>query len=358
MEQPPSEGSVKRKSMADNEKQDLPEAAADFIDSSFNGCSSSTDSKQVSPSCADEVESESVSPANNPDIDPLVNDDIPLFPPLPRPNVELKRREMTSGVSLVFLLIATFVGLTHGVALTAVDAFEKYGAEWWSFLILIYTSASAAMIVLLLLMTSDPGIVHRTPETCFPIPLPAQVWVESYVKRRKEGKEPKADYDDDSILSLRPTELYLVSPEDVCSGDSYCVRCLVWRRNMDGETNYSKYFHCNTCQRCVRNFDHHCSVFGRCIAGGGSSKGNILYFWALIASGSLGFMVTAVALIWSLCVRYNPIVVVPVSVVVLWAIQCQTAARGNPFSICMACRKIAVALVDFVSPATRASSHS
>jgi palmitoyltransferase len=47
---------------------------------------------------------------------------------------------------------------------------------------------------------------------------------------------------------------------------TYCVTCSLYR------LRGSK--HCLYCNRCVRTYDHHCGVFGKCIG-----RRNLLPFW-------------------------------------------------------------------------------
>eukprot|EP00438_Fugacium_kawagutii_P027644 Skav231547 [mRNA] locus=scaffold84:783049:783666:- [translate_table: standard] len=134
-------------------------------------------------------------------------------------------------------------------------------------------------------MLADPGVIQRTPETCFPIP--AQVM--------------------EMLLRGERAE------ENVTDGTrSFCVRCFVWRTekasiHSTGLLNQllkiarpTRAHHCSICQRCVLNFDHHCSVFGRCI-----TSGNLCFFYGLIALGTTGGLTFTLSLVLSLSLSWD-----------------------------------------------------
>ena len=174
---------------------------------------------------------------------------VDALPPLPPPERCEQCAESTCGTVLVCALIMVFVGLTQAAAL---GVMEK--TKTWVFLGLIYAEAVIAIISLLGILCGDPGTIKRSPETCFPMP-------EQVAKAIKAGQ---------SLDGFRNISE---------GGRSYCVRCLVWRPDpmnrgsgsddSDTEFEEGETHHCSTCQRCVVDFDHHCGVFGRCIAGRG-----------------------------------------------------------------------------------------
>ena len=135
----------------------------------------------------------------------------------------------------------------------------------------------------------DPCTIQRTPESCLPLP---QLIEEQ--------------------LSLGKTPPFAGMSNIEEDGRVYCVRCLVWRPSTDSS---GRTHHCNTCQRCVSSFDHHCVFFGRCIAGrscctvqgiGGREgtgptrwllmpQGNLVFFRGLLAMTALGILTCAVS---------------------------------------------------------------
>ena len=145
-------------------------------------------------------------------------------------------------------------------------------------------------------MFDDPGVVRRSSSNCFPLP--------PEVEERLRTGQP--------IDPLRNV---------VVNGRQFCVRCCVWREETTTPTRFvgvSGTHHCeaacrsrphrpadaahdpadagHTCQRCVRDFDHHCGVFGRCIAGSGM-RGNMKYFKLIIASGIAGLFTCVLGLV-------------------------------------------------------------
>mmetsp|Transcript_25937 Transcript_25937/g.83788 ORF Transcript_25937/g.83788 Transcript_25937/m.83788 type:complete len:353 (-) Transcript_25937:51-1109(-) len=223
------------------------------------------------------------------------------LPPLPRPDDKVQHREERRGVLVVIGGVSMCVGLTHGIALTLAD--ELSSSAWWLIVVLIYAEAVLALISIAWLLHKDPGCVPRTDANCFPLP-------EAVASRIRKGQ---------TLMGLH----------NITEGDAtFCTRCLVWRRALDGRSRRRGHHHCSVCQRCVRDFDHHCGVFGRCIAGTATS-GNLPPFVLLILTGAAGWLTTLAALAAALGTKYGggvasgvvvSLIVLPGAVWLLYAI--------------------------------------
>ncbi|KAL3936171.1 MAG: hypothetical protein SGBAC_008453 [Bacillariaceae sp.] len=246
------------------------------------------------------------------------------LPPLPTPR-QTKRRERNGGITVVLILIFVFVGTTHGILLEVSGGFEHHGTQWWVFFILIYSQAALALLGLLAMLITDPGVIPRSQKTCFPVPADMAPALNDYFEQRG-GSGAKQFFP--------PSGNYLMAEDG--SEDSYCVRCLVWRRSKDG-----KHYHCNTCQRCVKQYDHHCSVFGRCIAGTmWSLKGNFKFFVMMCFLFVTAFFTTFVAVCWSLSNLYGPGWVVPLAfITILYLVVSTRLLAMGPQRLCRACRR-------------------
>ena len=176
------------------------------------------------------------------------------LPPPPKPNRALQRVEERRGILLVGSLIVAFVSITCVLmARPRVDVVAS-----WVLIGAINAQAVFAIGCTLYVLFGDAGVIERSEETCLPIP--------PVVAERLAAGE--------SLDGL-------ANPVD--DTGSYCVRCCVWRRPGRGRAH-----HCSTCQRCVVTFDHHCGVFGRCIAGSGF-RGNMGYFKTILLMAAAGF---------------------------------------------------------------------
>ncbi|CAJ1944345.1 unnamed protein product [Cylindrotheca closterium] len=253
----------------------------------------------------------------------LTNVTLSMLPPLPIPRHN-KQRERNGGIIVVLLSIFFFVGTTHGLALEAFDGFEYHSTIWWVLFILIYSQAGLAILGLMAMLMVDPGAVPRSQQTCFPIPEQMTPALRDYLEHKGDGVR----------LFVPPGNNYLAALDR--SGDTYCVRCLVWRRSKDG-----KHYHCNTCQRCVKDYDHHCSVFGRCIAGRLLSiQGNYTFFVSMCALFVTAFFTSFVAIVWSISNIYGPAWVVPIAclVILYFAVTTRLLVTG-PMALCRTCRR-------------------
>merc|ERR1712045_605794 len=120
----------------------------------------------------------------------------------------------------------------------------------------------------LYLLMGGAGVIRRTAKVCYPMP---------------------PEVEEGLLRNGNLTELdNIEGPDNSETMGTYCVRCLVWRPPkkwmMDAH-------HCSTCQRCVKGFDHHCGVFGRCIV-----RGNMSCFALMLGMLPAGIVTTVLAL--------------------------------------------------------------
>jgi hypothetical protein len=301
---------------------------------------------------------------------------IPLesLPPLPAPKYGTIRRETVGGASVVMLLIVVLVGLTNGVALTAVGTVPPDSPARVAFLALIYGEGLSAAICLLGILFVDPGFVPRSPETCYPLPPQVEAWVRSLMDQKNAddataaGGDSKENVDGggQAVVENRdyvpieegpatiggiippPTELYIADTDaNGGTGRVYCTRCLVWRP--PGINHY----HCATCQRCCGYYDHHCPFFGRCIAGDKRMRslchirrgGNFKFFVTILVVGVGGYLTTAASLMYALSLRYGAKWVVPIGLaIMLWTHTSFT--NPSPNGVCGTFRCVVFELLE------------
>ena len=82
-------------------------------------------------------------------------------------------------------------------------------AAWWACAALVQAAALLALCCFAVLYYGDPGVVRRSESACFPLPPAVEA-------RVRAGENATAL---NNIIEGR---------------DTFCVRCLVWRRADDG----------------------------------------------------------------------------------------------------------------------------
>ena len=244
------------------------------------------------------------------------NPPINKLPPLPEPMKE-KHYQFKKGAGLITFSTLTGILLVHGMALTWIHGIQEYTPEWYVFLILIYITASFEFILLVAMYYKDPGVIKRSKETCFPIPQEMEAYILAYLQQQQQNQQNNNNATNEGIEHLLPPGQYIqcqiINEEEegeygdendnqttttaaAAALDTYCIRCLVWRRGKN-----RGYYHCTTCQRCVEYNDHHCSIFGRCIAGRWfpSISGNLPIFHLIILNGAFMYLVAMTTIVWN-----------------------------------------------------------
>ncbi len=267
------------------------------------------------------------------EVSSVVISSLDQLPPLPKPRDDMLRQETPRGICVVTTCITLCIFLTHYFALTLVLPSEDFDVDGDDdldgnpynvgkivFLVLVYTESVVALLCMAGILYADPGVVHRSLESCNPLPKAVESWVVS---------EPTAPRPKGLDSYLRGADNRL-----------YCTKCLVWRK--PGVPNY----HCPVCQRCCANHDHHCNVFGRCIAGNAkfwkcnNNRGNLMYFHGILASGGLGFLTVFAAFLYAFSIRYRPEYAIPICIGITLVISCCCLCSGPITAVCWPCRRV------------------
>ncbi|KAL1522494.1 hypothetical protein AB1Y20_017482 [Prymnesium parvum] len=218
---------------------------------------------------------------------------MPKLPPLPTPDLRTQRKQSMIGIGTVLGVITLCLGVGHAALLP--EGLSSLTVRW-VLLGMLYGESAIAIVCLVGILLSDPGVVKRNVRNCLPIP-------EEVAERLTSDSPQQEQYD-----------------ANISEGDRvYCVRCFVWRDHQAQSVGpvtrllqlrcidswLQRRFrghHCRTCQRCVLYFDHHCGVFGRCIAGRGLT-GNMGYFCTILVMGQLGWLTTIISVCLSVIYR-------------------------------------------------------
>ena len=92
---------------------------------------------------------------------------VQLLPYYPEPGSRERLLGSLGSTGQIICIVASIVGLTHGVALVVGDLPPL---AWWICLVMVYTEGSCALLLLAMILCGGAGEIGRSPETCFPVP--------------------------------------------------------------------------------------------------------------------------------------------------------------------------------------------
>lgn len=189
--------------------------------------------------------------------------------------------EPWGGVLTVLFFCSVFCGCACFSVLGGTHAKEGATAMY-SLLLAVFVEAVLAFLCVFYILFAQAGVIKRSAKSCYPLPP----LVEDLLLERNGLKNPPPRGRRKKLEDLDNVD----GPDNHPILGSYCVRCFVWRPPR--KENQAPAHHCRTCQRCVRGFDHHCGVFGRCIV-----AGNMPCFGTLVALLPVGFVTMAAVVV-------------------------------------------------------------